>query len=99
MAKNRGSRQPRPGPSPRGGSEAAEHNYSARMSNVNSHGSPFSRNARTGAGERAGAGELDVPANGPGAAARRYTGMSRDAYSDQVGSSATPKGMSIYDQE
>lgn len=75
-----------------------ERGYAPKMSAHQSHGSPASRNARIGNGEKAGAGELDLPGNGPGPAARRVRGLPATAMGS-VGSNSAPRGMSTYREE
>ena len=76
-----------------------ERGFRPSMASHQSHGSPASRNTRIGTGEKPGAGEVDIPANGPGRAARRKSGMSKDMYSSESAPGGTPRGMSVYREE
>jgi hypothetical protein len=61
-----------------------------------SHNSPASKGASKGSGP-SGAGEM--PAIGPGMAARRTRPMNRENPTGDAASSARPKGMKTYNQE
>lgn len=61
-----------------------------------SHGSPASKGASKGAGP-SGAGEL--PAVGPGMAAKRVMPSNRENPTGMAASSARPKGMKTFNQE
>ena len=81
--------------------KGAEHDYSRDDGNASSsrmHGSPASRGMSKGAGPVAGAGEQQYGFHGgPGAAAKRYAGMSGGSYpSRDVGSRMTPENMDVY---
>lgn len=82
--------------------ESAHHErgFQPRMSAHQSHGSPASRDTRIGTGEKPGAGEVEMPSNGPGRAASRKIGLPQEATGNQGSASGSkPSGMSTYREE
>jgi hypothetical protein len=69
----------------------------SRMAGHKMHGSPASVGASKGRGPVAGAGELELPHNGPGRAASRYAGMDKTMYPSRKTPPGTPSGhMDVY---
>jgi hypothetical protein len=78
--------------------EHHEKGYRGSMSSHRSHESPASMGASKGSGPVPGAGELNMPFNGPGVAARRYAGA-MEMPNAPTPSGSAPKGMSVYREE
>lgn len=74
--------------------EHNEQGFRASNSEHANFGSPASY-GKIGSGPVAGAGELAGPHAGPGAQGKRLGGMDSNMYSNQVGSTAAPKGMDV----
>ena len=83
-----------------GGHVMREHGHEERgfrrsMREHRNHESPASLGAGKGGGEQPGAGELELPGNGPGKAASRYVGMPEDVYNSRK-TPGVPSGISTY---